>query len=389
MHLFTSKLRSVNLPTIRKRAEYGDLMMSDIGYEINPNQPLDLATVYDKYLCVERTTDIDIVAGMPSRFGALFFHSEEQQMYHRHCLYQILYAYTALVPDISITQIMNAFYEVLCKGLVYKELKRDTVIFVHPTLAYYVKSAISTGYGMTCAWLSIVPGSVRTSDEIPDNIVCVCGSKFHPAGLDALSSYKSDFDYTIGLEAFLSAREQLDHLFDDIYDTKIVVCGHSLGGALAQIISAHFEVVGHCITFSSPGVPDFIHGVFGKRTTTLRVDIHVTDGDFVFRAGGIHIGYHDRSVSRLFLYRIDKTLYLRMHTYLCISNPLRYPVSVVTSTSKESIASLYITPLEFMRFSCACVLSPFFYLLRRTVRSVVPSRVSLQKTSLLDVWTPD
>jgi phage-related minor tail protein len=65
------------------------------------------------------------------------------------------------------------------------------------------------------------------------------------------------------------------------------VIGHSLGGALAQLISAEFvDIVGETVTFNSPGIDDSMVAVFeAKGGKPENVTHYIVSGDIVSLAG--------------------------------------------------------------------------------------------------------
>lgn len=374
-----------------QRETFRDITIDDVGWSLQYLTNDKLTNLFDRYLAIERTSDVDTVAGLPTHFSSVLFHSERAQVYHRHCLYQLLREFELSVFDME--KLMAGFYEVLAKGLVYKEMKRKTVVFVHPKLGYYVKDVFVSGRGFTAILLQIIPGSRQHEKiEIPSYIMCISGSNFHPSGLDAASCYKTDLESYIGKEAFESSTEWLSEVTNHVdgNESKMVVCGHSLGGALAQMVTAKYpNLVEKCIVYNGPGVPKIFHDALRSRSIILPIEFHVTIGDVVWQAGGYHLGYQNTDVKPVFhLYTIDKTFYFNRHTYICISNPKGYSVSVVKSTDPSIYKSLHNAPLEFVRWGCSLTNALFFGLMRSFSRTFVSSRVENYKRdgNLLSPW---
>jgi hypothetical protein len=378
--------------------EFRDLTRKDItkGF-FNDFTRTDKSALFDQYLALDRTADIDIVAGIPGTLSSFFFHSEFRQLYHRHCLYQMLHEHES--KALNLKEQMKAFFEILAKGLIYKELKKDTVIFAHTTLAYYVKSVCVTGRGFQAVWLKRISPvfTEAAKSHSPTNIVGFCGSQFHPSGLDALSSYKNDTQPCIGREALQSGRDWLKQCFDEMNDkqTKAVLCGHSLGGAIAQLAAAEFpEYVSQLILYNSPGVPHEIHDKLDRKVETLRsgsnvesiintmslgfkIKIYCTIGDFVFQVGGYHLGKSQKwglFNPKFYLCEIDKPMYWGHHSYISIANPKKFPITFTKSKSMKTFEFLHNPSLETLRYTFSCTNSLFFTVLRQTWRYFIPSR---------------
>lgn len=70
-----------------------------------------------------------------------------------------------------------------------------------------------------------------------------------------------------------------------------VVCGHSLGGALAQLTAVHLSGVGRVVTFQSPGIAQEDADAFKKKQSTkdendrIKSTHYRKDGDIVHAAG--------------------------------------------------------------------------------------------------------
>ncbi len=104
-----------------------------------------------------------------------------------------------------------------------------------------------------------------------------------------------DLANNIGSHSFKRAKHIIEGVLKEFDDEgkQVILIGHSLGGALAQHITAHFpEYVEETYTFNAPGVGTKINKLFQKNTTDTKAPrvVHVRHpGDIVFFAGGQHI----------------------------------------------------------------------------------------------------
>lgn len=190
----------------------------------------------------------------------------------------------------------EAYAELLCKSLAYREMEKGTLIPA-PTLSggesgyYYVASAIVTGKGMVAYGLLPV---TRSMDNL-DPILLFRGSLFIPSGLDAISSYITDLEKELGRSAYRSGKKGLEAFLHMVEGQQVVAMGHSLGGTLAQWFTSEYgDSVKELITFNAPGLPKEIVQKFAKMAFHLKqelaIKVYRVKGDFIHRAGDRHLG---------------------------------------------------------------------------------------------------
>lgn len=375
------------------KEEYRDIHISDIKGDLMKMSTHELKSLKEKFLVKERSSNVDYIAGVPSTYLAFFFHSEYRQMFERHCLYQLIYENELNID--SEEMVMLAFFEVIAKAIVYREIKIGTVIFAYGNVAYNVVHICVTGKGCTAYLLKLI-GKSRSSEYVPQYVLTFSGSKLNPSGLDCSSYWGNDLAREIGQEAFESGHCYFERLKDDFVDSrvKMVVCGHSIGGKIAQDFTAKYpELVSKLITFSAPGVSEHTHKLLDFYESThlpIPIESHVASGDFVPTVGGYHLGAkRSKYVTnfKFFVYTINKPFYFKQHTYLCLSNPQKFNVTVACANPKCAL-ELYNSHLENLRYVMSFINQPLFRGFRYAARSIVQSRVDTEYKNHdpLNVW---
>lgn len=354
-----------------------DLTLVDIDGSLNNMTSEVKKNLFDTFLARDRICNIEVIAGVPSTLWSFLFHSETKQTYVRHCFYETLHTQEFITGG-DITRLMNCFFEILSKGIVYYEPKPDTVIFITYKVAYYANEFYCSAKGLTFVWLTLVDGS-EYSDILPRHIVCFCGTQAHCSGLDAGSCIKNDLATELGEEAYLSGLPILKRIFSKIKD-KVTICGHSLGGAIASMVAVTFQTqVRELIVYCAPGVRQFYHDKLKER---FPIHIHVVKGDVVHMVSGKQLGY-TRPIDYetmcndnvfIYIYEIDKWLTIGYHTYFCISNPRGYDIKTKFSRNVATLDTLYSPTLEFCRWIASYINEPIIGLGRSISRSLFPSR---------------
>lgn len=146
--------------------------------------------------------------------------------------------------------------------------------------------------------------------------------------------------FIIGEEAFESAKARFTLILAGMRKNSAFICGHSLGGNLAQWITALCpHKIGLLVTSNSPGVSQKVHDHFKwnnrKNTYQLPIVIIRTEKDPVHWVGGYHLGYqkdlHHLNVKiRLVYYILENYMITNAHTYLCMANPCNIALKKMT-----------------------------------------------------------
>jgi hypothetical protein len=388
--------------------EIRDIKISDLNNETTYLSDSEIRKLFTTYLHPKREATIDVWAGCPNHLKSVFVHSSSHQAFERHCLYELLYQLSQ-EPGVDSNVLFSCFLEIVTKGLVYREMEIGTVIIVNSFIVYAVWTKIVTGRGFTAIWLKKIIGSECTG--IPEYILVVCGSQFHPSGLDSLSTVRNDMQPHLGWEAMESAQLILEGLFSDVIHESpiptIWVTGHSLGGNLAQQVVVRFpKYISKMVIFNPAGVSHLVHtrfpvhkrvtneeelGLFDKIDFTDEenegemkshpiVEIHCSKGDPVHLFGGYILGAltPDDVDVRIIVYEISSWKGAP-HTYFCISNPLGLRIHRKESSDRKVILAMSSPPLEFCRYALGIPISPLLWVWRWGVRAIVPSRASESK----------
>ena len=167
-------------------------------------------------------------------------------------------------------------------------------------------------------WLDTVQGSglfcglimpKQGSDKLP--VLAFKGTDFSKTG-DALA----DVDpAAVGFTAFKLKQEQIQGLISQA-GRKVVVTGHSLGGALAQHAASAFTGnISKVVTFQAPGISQEQVRQFNNNVNDMEEDErpevvhHLATGDIVDLAGGKHIGgsglYTGKGNAEFFLHNLE------------------------------------------------------------------------------------
>ncbi|OYQ63714.1 hypothetical protein B9G53_15485 [Pseudanabaena sp. SR411] len=167
-------------------------------------------------------------------------------------------------------------------------------------------------------WLGTVQGSglfcglimpKQGSDKLP--VLAFKGTDFSKTG-DALA----DVDpAAVGFTAFKLKQEQIQGLISQA-GGKVVVTGHSLGGALAQHAASAFTGnISKVVTFQAPGISQEQVRQFNNNVNDMEEDErpevvhHLATGDIVDLAGGKHIGgsglYTGKGNAEFFLHNLE------------------------------------------------------------------------------------
>lgn len=326
----------------------------------------------------------DFLAGLPTKFTAILSHNRQYQL-------KELLASIDLVKRSVEQNNFHMFLEILAKQIIYREPMEGLVIPApnytgHNNNYYIIKQFVATGKGCTFAYLE------SPFNEPP--IIVFSGSQFHPSGLDCMSSYISDMDFVLGQEAFESAQIKLDLILNKNMSEFIVV-GHSLGGNLAQHLTAHRpDKVCELVTFSSPGISSDIDFEFTKKILKFKkcpiISIYQTRGDIVHYAG-THLGYNDLENINIRTFQFDPPqtaqllwesplyFFVRPHTYACLSNIRNLelnPVIILDKSEQKKILKTDIhNTVEMVRKNIGGrFISPILKFVRNIARSVMPSR---------------
>ncbi|BBC22649.1 lipase family [Pseudanabaena sp. ABRG5-3] len=169
-------------------------------------------------------------------------------------------------------------------------------------------------------WLGTVQGSglfcglimpKEGSDKKP--VLAFKGTDFGKTG-DALA----DADpVAVGFTAFKLKQEQIQGLISQA-GGKVVVTGHSLGGALAQHAASAFTGnISKVVTFQAPGISQEQVRQFNNNVNDMEEDErpevvhHLATGDIVDLAGGKHIGgsglYAGKGNAEFFLHNLESS----------------------------------------------------------------------------------
>lgn len=161
------------------------------------------------------------------------------------------------------------------------------------------------GSGLFCGLIMPKEGS----DKHP--ILAFKGTDFSKTG-DALA----DADpVAVGFTAFKSKQDQIQGLISQA-GGKVVVTGHSLGGALAQHAASAFTgSISKVVTFQAPGISQEQVRQFNNNVNDMEEDErpevvhHLATGDIVDLAGGKHIGgsglYTGKGNAEFFLHNLE------------------------------------------------------------------------------------
>ncbi|MEO0969588.1 MAG: DUF4157 domain-containing protein, partial [Cyanobacteria bacterium J06639_18] len=109
-------------------------------------------------------------------------------------------------------------------------------------------------------------------------------------GTDSLGGLSTDFDFAqVGSNQFLANRKQISELLN-LAEGSVDLTGHSLGGAVAQIIATNFPgKVRNLVTFQSPGINLSTQSKFNrlkKSEQPEHITHHIAGRDLVDFAGG-------------------------------------------------------------------------------------------------------
>ncbi len=374
-----------------------DMNMGDITRDMKKLTKSEFIEIRDQYLAMDSTSNIDLIAGVPSSWREMFFHSKPKQTYDRHCLYQLLYEQE--LKGLNDRDLMTRFIEILSKGLVYRELEPGTVIFVNSQarFGYVVRRLYVSGRGFTAVLMEAL--NPKDCDEnYMRFILCTSGTELHFSGLDAASYYKTDLQKDIGEEAFASARPFLDDLVDDLskMKEKVLLCGHSIGGLISMKIAATYpHMVYELVTFNAPGLPKRYHDMLEREeifAPLFPIRDYQAVGDFVCYSGGLHLGAHRGKFTvkklEVYIHTIHSLFYLKPHTYMCLSNPKNYNITYVLHRDPKIFIELHSKALEALRVLTSYLTTPFFHCWRGFIRTLVPSRVTTEYSNrmILDPW---
>ncbi|MBD2136481.1 DUF2974 domain-containing protein [Anabaena sp. FACHB-1237] len=171
----------------------------------------------------------------------------------------------------------------------------------------YQKNWLGTvqGSGLFCGLIMPKPGSNKQP------VLAFKGTDFSKTG-DALA----DADpVAVGFIAFKSKRDQIQQLISQA-GGKVVVTGHSLGGALAQHAASAFTgSVSKVVTFQAPGITQEQVRQFNNNVNDMQgnqrpeVVHHLATGDIVDLAGGKHLGgsglYTGKGNAKFYLHHLE------------------------------------------------------------------------------------
>lgn len=107
-----------------------------------------------------------------------------------------------------------------------------------------------------------------------------------------IEDIKEDLISEVGDDQYAIDSEKIEKYLQEQQDKgfKVEVSGHSLGGALSQMIVAHHpDKISKLTTFNGAGVPSSVEQIYEenveKTGSRPRIEHHVSDGDFVSLAG--------------------------------------------------------------------------------------------------------
>ncbi len=107
-------------------------------------------------------------------------------------------------------------------------------------------------------------------------------------GTDNMAGFSTDADFVqVGHRQYHNNKKKIEKALA-MAGQKVIVTGHSLGGAMAQIVTAnHASSVAKTVTFQSPGVSLSTVNKFNKIAEEDRPEVthHIMDGDIVDKAG--------------------------------------------------------------------------------------------------------
>ena len=108
---------------------------------------------------------------------------------------------------------------------------------------------------------------------------------------DAASGFADLDPESVGYQQYLMNKDLIDSLLTNA-EGKVDVTGHSLGGALAQLVTSyHASKVGNVYTFQSPGISSAMVENYNKTAKEDRPNVyhHVAVGDMVDKAGDANL----------------------------------------------------------------------------------------------------
>lgn len=196
----------------------------------------------------------------------------------------------------------NAYLERLTKAIVSRELPEGTLIPApSPTKSgiteyYVVYKCISKGDGLVAYALKPVTTKSRLKP-----MVVFRPSPYHPSGLDFLETWLNNMQKNMGWLGYQTARGALGNLLYDpdfcSLETPITVCGYSLGGVHAQLLTAdYYDRIGEAIFFNDPSIDADTAEMFAVKINALthlnhpmRVRIYRTKGDVSNYANDKHL----------------------------------------------------------------------------------------------------
>ncbi len=168
-----------------------------------------------------------------------------------------------------------------------------------PDTDYKVSQVITNERGLQILVL-------ESSDQQKPVIFCCRGTKLH-----RWQNIIDNLSKSIGSYSFKESKSDIEAALKTMEKRgrKVVITGHSLGGAVAQQIVAHFpKYIEAAYTFNAPGVGKRVANLFEQNKAALSVNpkiYHVRHtSDFVFHAGGAHLQateeiklWHDKKMS--------------------------------------------------------------------------------------------
>lgn len=358
-----------------------------------------------KYWHPHRDSNFSPLAGISSSLLHTVFPSEKHRMKDRHSAFELMWIHGNKGAEVR--------DEILAKVVVYRELPISTVFFTRNHL-YEVVDICANDRGFL---------SILLFEHFGQKFkLVVKGSGFTPDEIDALSSYRSDTEIEIGDEAFYFAYPRLRDMFKRHKIKACSVCGHSLGGTLAQRVMAEFyPTINKLTIFCSPGlgmkhIDKFAQKTFGN-SERASIKIIVAKKDIVSATNGYYIGYKNANPTFVHatIYRSEiKDLnpheYLfQPHCYLALTNPKNRQVKITKTKCEwdtlaeendiddnndeyelmlpkqrrnyeyptcKGLAVDYSAPLDYLRYVYAAPATISLVLWRSTWRTFVPSRIT-------------